>query len=236
MPIGGKIGDENGVAQILIDGYIGDENGIAQKVVKAYIGDENGIAQLCYTRTLNNINITGLTGNIYCVVDGVTYKDGDVSLQLPTGTPIDIYMRVGSMYNSIVDINGSGMLQNCEKFRYMVIGDASIDCTTNSISTVVSVKAAITEATPKTGCFKIETRTLIDGVVVYNYFGYAFRNGMNWRTFIESMYNDGLFMLNGNNVSYKVMSINVLMPSTPNDDGGYPVNATDTIINLQRYI
>jgi hypothetical protein len=236
MATGVLLGDENGIAQRMTNHYIGDENGIAQKVVKAYIGDENGIAQLCYSGALNSVTITGLTEQTCVVVDGVTYNSGDVVLEVEIGKPIEICIAEIQGSTAQIVLNDSDALNSCRQFRYAVTGDVSIAFSTHIGNLYTDYKAVITEAEPTSGYFYKQTKYIVDGEYVYNYCGYSFRNGMKWDAFVASMYNDRSFLLWGDNVCYKATGNALLKPSSDDADSGYPVKATDSIINTQRYL
>jgi hypothetical protein len=234
MPNSVYIGDDNGVAQKMPKPYIGDDNGIAQKVVKAYIGDDNGIAQLCYIEAKAQVALTGISEQIYFVIGGKTYDSGDVTLELEYGTPVDIHFLETEMMNTHVYINSNQLadaVQNCYPVRYVVTGDVGIACSIENGGFGTTKKAIITEADPKANCF-VKRTNWNTGETDDEVF--CFRNGMTWAQFVDSMYNDGSFTLGDGNVYRR--SAKVLKPSDDSYTSGYPVNETDTIINLQRYI
>lgn len=236
MAIGGYIGDENGVAQKVVKLYVGDENGIAQEVVKAYIGDENGIAQLCYIKAKAKVTLTGLNEQHYCVIGGTTYDSGDYALELEIGTPVYIHFKETEGMNTQVYINSEQLadaVQNCYPVRYVVTGDVSVACISTANALMTSKKAFITEAEPKSNCFVMHTNWSTgdtdDDV-------FCFRNGMTWAQFVDSMYNDGTFLLDNGNVCKGSKTKKVLNPSDDSYTGGYPVKPTDKIIHKRTYV
>ena len=234
MPARNLIGDENGVAQIVTKQYIGDDNGIAQEIVKVYIGDDNGIAQLCYSGADFAVNITGLSSKLYCEINGTTYDSGDVSLNLPTGTPIVLYFDKEFTGVKCATVNGGSQI-DCDEIRYVVTGNVNISCKKTETALSARYTAIIKEDVPSAACFTMMTRWNTDEITRECF---CYRNGMTWRKFVESMYNNGDFMKTSgkNTVSYRTNGRTVNLPADSTYTSGNAVSLDETIYNGKTYI
>lgn len=232
MATGAHIGDENGIAQKVVKMYVGDENGIAQKVVKAYIGDENGIAQLCFAGAGVKVQIFDAESVCYCVINGVTYNDGNAQLEVEIGTPIQICFPDfnqnlhGTTFVCVARNMNKGVY--CDEFQHIACKDTDVlfDNQENIYATGYR-KAIITGN--NLDCFAMKAGSSLATKVKK---GFICRGGMTWRQFADSMFNNGHFAIGETDRVYFLPTNTIV--TDPDADGAY-VSADAKIIHNKTY-